>query len=155
MSNVVQSDKKRQKIEILREQKRKYEEHMKLLDMEEQLLQQGNSGNLEQSRTINGNRESWIAGAVSEPTTPPDYSQAGFPTPLSRLPQAPMNSLTSPPGLSNRASAASAQITSPISSGKTAPAQSQLFKSLPGSRRNSEEEDYLPQELPFNRSGTA
>lgn len=129
---------------------------MKLLDIEEQLLQQGNPGDLEQlSRAINNNRESLIAGAVSEPTTPPDYSQAGFPSSLSRLPQSSVNSLTSPPGLANRLSTASTQITSPTSSGKTVTTQGQSFKSLPGSRRNSEEEDYLPQELTFNRSGTA
>ena len=155
----IQSEKKRQKIELLREQKRKYEEHMKLLDIEEQRLQEGTSNpeSLDHlSRAIHSNRSSLIAGAVSEPTTPPDYSQAGFPTSLSRLQHLSLNSVTSPPGLANRLSSTSTQMTSPTSSSKVNSSQSQLFKSLPGSRRNSEEEeDYLPQELPFNRSGSS
>ncbi|KAL9107160.1 MAG: hypothetical protein Q9227_007940 [Pyrenula ochraceoflavens] len=156
IESVSMNEKTRQKLESLREQKRRYEEHMKLLDIEEQRLQESNSTSesLDQiSRGIHSNRSSMIAGAVSEPTTPPDYSQAGFPTSLSRLQHLSMNSVTSPPGFSNRMSSASMQMTSPTSSSKLASTQGQFFKSLPGSRRNSEEEDDLPQELPFNRSG--
>lgn len=78
-------------------------------------------------------------GKHSQPTTPPEYNNAskGFPTSLSRPNRFSLSSIT---GMTTPRSARSgSQLASPPS----APANSNGFlpsKSMPGSRRNSDEE---------------
>lgn len=77
-------------------------------------------------------------GKHSQPTTPPEFSDSnGFPTALSRPNRFSMSSIT--PGMTTpRGSRSGSQITSPPSSSQGngyLPA-----KSMPGSRRNSDED---------------
>src|SRR5438128_1843395 len=107
---VMQYEKKRQQIEQVREQKRKFEAQMKLLDQQEQRLQQSTNTSEMDHLSRGFGRVNLAAGHVSEPTTPPDYSDAGFPTSLSRPNRFSINSITSPPGLNNRFSQSSSQL---------------------------------------------
>ena len=150
----MQYEKKRQQIEQVREQKRKFEAQMKLLDLQEQRLQQSTNTSDIENLTRGFGRVGLAADPVSEPTTPPDYSDTGFPTSLSRPNRFSINSVTSPPGLNNRFSQSSSQLASPsggIVNGRNLP-QKPPAKSMPGSRRNSEDEEYLPEELSTYRS---
>jgi hypothetical protein len=155
----MQYEKKRQQIEQVREQKRKFEAQMKLLDLQEQRLQQStNTSDMEHLARGFG-RANLAGGPVSEPTTPPDYADAGFPTSFSRPNRFSINSVTSPPGLNNRFSQSSSQLASSpsgIVNGRF-PSQKPPAKSMPGSRRNSEgrnseDEEYFPEELATYRS---
>ena len=84
-------------------------------------------------------------GKHSQPTTPPEYSDSnGFPTALSRPNRFSMSSIT--PGMTTpRGSRSGSQITSPPSStpGNQGTGNGNGYlpsKSMPGSRRNSDEE---------------
>jgi hypothetical protein len=86
------------------------------------------------------------AGHQSEPTTPPEYreSTSGFPSVFSRPNRYSTSSLTSPPGLYNRPGRSGSQLTSP----QSGIIQSRFMmddklpsKSVPGSRRNSDEDE--------------
>ncbi|KAI9893724.1 MAG: hypothetical protein M1814_005940 [Vezdaea aestivalis] len=86
----------------------------------------------------------------SEPTTPPEYHDSGFPTALSRPNRFSGSMIGTVPAIgSNRPSRAGSQLTSPssglISSQFKTPGSSAAnrltWKSVPGSRRNSDEED--------------
>lgn len=89
-------------------------------------------------------------GHQSEPTTPPEYreSASGFPSMFSRPNRYSTSSLTSPPGLLfNRPGRSGSQIASP-QSGIMQPSQQRISfddqlpsRSVPGSRRNSDEDD--------------
>jgi len=134
------------------------EAQMKLLDLQEQGLQQPTTQHDIDRMAGRLNRISLTA--VSEPTTPPEYAENGFPNSLSRPSRYSLNNVTSPPGLSNRLSQSSSHITSPpagLPSSNTVynQNQSQSTKSMPGSRRNSDEEEYFPEELPSTRSAAA
>lgn len=87
-----------------------------------------------------------LQGPVSEPTTPPEYRDAPVPAPVTRPTRFSTSSVTSAPGFFN-AFAPSSTLTSP-----QAPSQGQqpsqstdhfVGHSLPGSRRNSDMEDFL------------
>ncbi|CAD6449773.1 79d3e87a-06a9-425a-8ebf-7e366b9582fa [Sclerotinia trifoliorum] len=137
-------EKKKLEYERLREQKRRFEAEMQLLDLqqrrEEQELQQMQE---DLGRSSNNNNN---AGHQSEPTTPPEYreSSSGFPSAFSRPNRYSTSSITSPPGLYNRPGRSGSQLTSP----KSGIMQSRLViddklpsKSVPGSRRNSDEDE--------------
>ena len=126
---------------------------MKLLDLQEQRLQQSTNPSDIDHLARGFGRVKLTGGPVSEPTTPPDYSDPGFPTSLSRPNRFSINSISSPPGLSNRFSQSSSQLASPsgIASGRDTP-QKAPAKSMPGSRRNSEDEEYSPEKLLAYRS---
>lgn len=129
---------------------------MKLLDLQEQRLQQStNTSDMDHLATGFG-RIGLTAGPVSEPTTPPDYSDTGFPSSLSRPNRFSASSITSPPGLNNRFSQSSSQLASSsgIVNGRNPP-QKPPAKSMPGSRRNSDDEEYFPDELSSYRSTAA
>ncbi|OCK77345.1 ARM repeat-containing protein [Lepidopterella palustris CBS 459.81] len=91
-----------------------------------------------------------VSGHQSEPTTPPEYrDNGGFPSAFSRPNRFSISSIASPPGTgisTNRQSRSGSQITSPPSVSSTVGTQgsqstNQLpSKSVPGSRRNSDEE---------------
>jgi hypothetical protein len=151
-----QYEKKRQQIEQVREQKRKFEAQMKLLDLQEQRLQQSTTTSDMDHLGRGFGRVGLNGGPVSEPTTPPDYSDPGFPTSFSRPNRFSYNSVTSPPGLNNRFSQSSSQLASPsgIVNGRNPPPKPPA-KSMPGSRRNSEDEEYFPEELSTYRSTAA
>jgi hypothetical protein len=76
-------------------------------------------------------------GKHSQPTTPPEYSNStGFPTSLSRPNRFSMSSIN-PGTITPRGSRSGSQVTSPPSTQGNGYLPS---KSMPGSRRNSDEE---------------
>jgi hypothetical protein len=88
-----------------------------------------------------------MSGHQSEPTTPPEYREtsSGFPTMLSRPNRYSTSSLTSPPGLfNNRQSRSGSQLASPqagILPTRFAFDDQLPSRSVPGSRRNSDEDE--------------
>lgn len=94
-------------------------------------------------------------GKHSQPTTPPEYSDSnGFPTSLSRPNRFSMSSIT--PGMSTpRGNRSASQLTSPPA---TTQGNGYAPKSMPGSRRNSDEDgdefdndDFTPKSPPVFR----
>lgn len=126
---------------------------MKLLDLQEQRLQQGTDNSDIEQVGMEFGRINLTGGPVSEPTTPPDFSDAGFPSSLSRPNRFSTNSMTSPPGLNNRFSQSSSQLASPsgIVNGSNS-LQKPPAKSMPGSRRNSDDEEYCTDDVSTYRS---
>jgi hypothetical protein len=109
----LQLEKKKLEYERLREQKRRFEAEMQILDLqqrqEEQELQRMQE-DLSRHGSLNG------AGHQSEPTTPPEYrdSSSGFPTVFSRPNRYSTSSLTSPIGtLYNRPGRSASTLTTP------------------------------------------
>lgn len=90
-------------------------------------------------------------GHQSEPTTPPEYRDNGFPSMYSRQNRYSSSSLVSPPGLTNRLSRSGSQLTSPpVESvqGQNGDNSDKLpSKSVPGSRRGSTDRfsSYIPE----------
>ncbi|KXX74230.1 Pumilio y domain family member 4 [Madurella mycetomatis] len=131
-------EKKRLDYERLREHKRRFEAEIHKLDaqqrQEERELQQ-------MQEDINAR----YGGHQSEPTTPPEYREAsGFPSIFSRPNRYSTSSLTSPQGIFNRPARSGSLLTSPLSG--TLPSRfafdDQLpSRSVPGSRRNSDEDE--------------
>jgi hypothetical protein len=135
---------------LLAEKRRQFE-------AEFDLQQQQNKQALEElARDLS--RTNLAPGAVSEPTTPPEHrDQTGFPSLISRPNRFSMSKLTSPPGGLTRLGYSSSQLASPPPEPATKASAPQSTpkpsaKSMPGSRRNSEEEDYPIEELPTHRS---
>jgi hypothetical protein len=133
------------------------EAQMKLLELQEEGLQ-GQGSSTQDVNRLSGRLNRISLTAVSEPTTPPpEYNENGFSNQYSRSNRYSMNNITSPPGLGNRFSQSSSHLTSPpsgnfSSNGTYHQTQKPPAKSMPGSRRNSDEEEYFPEELPANRS---
>lgn len=88
-----------------------------------------------------------ITGHQSEPTTPPEYrnSNSGFPTMFSRPNRYSASNLVSPPGIYNRPGRSGSQLTSPpsgMASNHFSFEEHHLpSRSVPASRRNSDEDD--------------
>jgi hypothetical protein len=126
----------------MREKKKRFEADMKLLDLQQEKEKQ------EMDQLARDLAQAGLSGPVSEPTTPPEYREAGFPSALSRPAPFSTPSVTSSPGIFNVFSPSS-QIASP-STAQTKPSLTQTpnnrssVQSVPGSRRNSEEEEYFP-----------
>lgn len=142
--------------EDIQNAKRKAEEQLRLLELQERTLQLG-VGNQDFDQISNRMNRVSLNGPVSEPTTPPEYAESGFSNRYSRSSRLSMNSIISPPGLSKRMSASSSQITSPQPGRLSGSmfgqsAQKQSAKSVPGSRRGSDEDEYEPDDLPTIRS---
>ena len=138
--------------------RRKAQEQLALLDEKERKLQM-NGGKQDIDRFSSGFQRMSLNGPVSEPTTPPDYADDVFSNRYSRSSRVSMSNMTSPPGFSSRSSMNSSKLMSPpgnrASMSGLYSAHRQSTKSMPGSRRGSdEEEDYLEQ-LPPNRSAAA
>ncbi|KAL4884384.1 hypothetical protein BJY04DRAFT_225628 [Aspergillus karnatakaensis] len=129
-------EKKRQHIEYMREQKRRFEEDMKLLDLQHEREQ------LEMNQLAKDLAKAGIPGPVSEPTTPPEREN-GFPGAFSRPTRFSTSSVTSSPGFFN---VFASSVTSPPSQANHDSVQTPLNRfavhSVPGSRRNSEKEDF-------------
>ncbi|KAL4872731.1 hypothetical protein BDV12DRAFT_182759 [Aspergillus spectabilis] len=130
-------EKKRQHIEYMREQKRRFEEDMKLLDLQHEREQ------LEMNQLAKDLAKAGISGPVSEPTTPPEHREKGFPGAFSRPTRFSTSSVTSSPGFFN---VFASSVTSPPGQVNHDSAQTPINRfavhSVPGSRRNSEKEDF-------------
>lgn len=134
--------------------KRVAEEQLRLLELQERRLQMGpsaedNSNNMD-TITNRLNRAS-LNGPVSEPTTPPEYNDGVYSHRYSRGSRMSTSSIMSPPGLSKRFSQASNQLMSPSAtrlSGSMYNQAQQSAKSVPASRRGSDEEEDYAEDLP-------
>ncbi|KAL3417660.1 RNA-binding protein (pumilio domain-containing protein) [Phlyctema vagabunda] len=122
-------EKKKLEYERLREQKRRFEAEMQLLDLQQRREEQEIAQMQEDFGRSNNH-----TGHQSEPTTPPEYrdTNSGFPSVFSRPNRYSTSALTSPPGLYNRPGRSGSQLTSP---------QSGLMKSVHNSGRNSDEDE--------------
>lgn len=123
---------------------------MKLLDLQHEREKQ------EMDQLARDLAQAGLSGPVSEPTTPPEYRESGFPTVFSRPTRFSTSSVTSSPGIFNVF--APSQVTSPQSnqarsSAAQTPNNRFSVQSVPGSRRNSEEESYFSETLsPYRNS---
>lgn len=142
-----QFEKKRQHIEYMREQKRRFEEDMKLLDMQHEKEKQ------EMDQLARDLAKAGVSGPVSEPTTPPEYRESAGSSAFSRPSRFSTSSVTSSPGFFN--AFASSHLTSPQTSSHTTHHSVDRFTghSLPSSRRNSEKEDFVPETVASFRPG--
>ena len=141
MLTVSQMEKKRQHIEYMREQRRLFEEDMKLLDMQHEKEKQ------EMDQLARDLARAGVSGPVSEPTTPPEseYRENGLPGGFARPTRFSTSSVTSSPGFFNVFAPSQTQVTSPTqmssNNGGQTPTNRFSVHSVPGSRRNSEKED--------------
>ncbi|KAJ5591064.1 Armadillo-like helical [Penicillium hetheringtonii] len=124
-------EKKRQHIEYMREQKRRFEEDMKLLDMQHE------KEKIEMDQLARDLAKAGLGGPASEPTTPPEYRDSPVQAAVSRPGRFSSASVTSSPGFFN-VFAPSSQLTSPQQ-----PVDRFAGHSVPGSRRNSEKEEFV------------
>ncbi|TQS39181.1 hypothetical protein Golomagni_00299 [Golovinomyces magnicellulatus] len=104
-------EKKKLEYELLREQKRRFEADLKLLDLQQRRDEQ----ELAQMQEDLGRSSNANQGHQSEPTTPPEYNEipSGFPSAFSRPNQYSTSSLASLPCLFNTTGRSGSQVTSP------------------------------------------
>ncbi|KAJ5571169.1 Armadillo-like helical [Penicillium sp. DV-2018c] len=143
-------EKKRQHIEYMREQKRRFEEDMKILDM------QHAKEKLEMAQLARDMAQAGISGPVSEPTTPPEYRDTAVSDAFSRPARFSMSNVTSSPNFFN--AFAPSALTSPQPTSQ--PAQQSIDRfaghSVPSSRRNSEKDDFFSDPTsPFRQGPSA
>lgn len=140
-------EKKKAEYEYLKEQRRRFEAEMELYDIQMKGVQndyarlsQDVGRNNNNSNSNNNN----YAGHQSEPTTPPEYREQGFPSAFSRPQRYSIQGMTSPQQSyqsgSTRASRSGSQITSPGQNYPQGPSH-MPSKSMPGSRRGSDEDE--------------
>ena len=114
---------------------------MQLLDLQQRKEEQ----ELAQMQEDLGRNNNSAAGNQSEPTTPPEFREttSGFPSAFSRPNRYSTSSLTSPPGLYNRSARSGSQLTSPQPGNLSHLVMDDKLpsKSVPGSRRNSDEDE--------------
>lgn len=143
-------EKMRLEYENLREKKRRFEAEMQKLDQQQRREEQELAAMQEDLGRIGAAAANMAPGHQSEPTTPPEYREtsSGFPSMFSRPNRYSTSSLTSPPGLLfNRPGRSGSQIASPQSGIMQSSQQHITFddslpsRSVPGSRRNSDEDD--------------
>jgi hypothetical protein len=153
-----QLEKKKLEYERLREQKRRFEAEMQLLDLQQRREEQ----ELAQMQKDLGRNGNSTAGHQSEPTTPPEYREmsSGFPSVFSRPNRYSTSSIISPPGIYTRQSRSGSVLTSPQSTvmpSRQAMDDKLPSKSVPGSRRNSDEdkEEAVRQDPTSHRSTNA
>ena len=113
----------------MREQRRRFEEDMKMLDQQHEREKQ------EMDQLQFDLAKAGVSGPVSEPTTPPDYRDGGLMSSFSRPNRFSTSSVT--PGVLN-AFAANQSASGPTQ----LPDPRSTVHSVPGSRRNSEERDF-------------
>ncbi|KAJ5493392.1 hypothetical protein N7539_002138 [Penicillium diatomitis] len=136
-------EKKRQHIEYMRQQKRRFEEDMKLLDMQHE------KEKIEMDQLARDLAKAGLSGPVSEPRTPPEHSES-LASSIARPGRFASSSVTSSPGFFS-AFAPSSQVTSPQALSQPNHQTVDRFAghSLPGSRRNSEKEEIAIDSGPF------
>ncbi|KAJ5267617.1 hypothetical protein N7478_010425 [Penicillium angulare] len=140
-------------IEYMREQKRRFEEDMKLLDIQHE------KERIEMDQIARSLEKVGFSGPASEPTTPPEYREpatVSSTSAVSRPGRFSTSSVTSSPGFFN-AFAPSSTLTSPQAPSQPNHAHAQSIDrfsghSLPGSRRNSEKEEFLME--PSTKNGS-
>lgn len=93
-----------------------------------------------------------VSGPVSEPTTPPEseYRENNLPGGFARPTRFSTSSVTSSPGFFNVFAPSQTQVTSPTqvsNNGGQTPTNRFSVHSVPGSRRNSEKEDFGPEPM--------
>ncbi|KAI9713362.1 MAG: hypothetical protein M1812_006640 [Candelaria pacifica] len=132
-------EKKQAEYEMLKERRRKFEAEMQMIDLRQQREEQEMFQMAEDLNRVH------TSAGHSEPATPPEYRDTGFPSSFSRPNRFSASNLTSPTTLHTRDSRSSSQIMSPprdlIQGPYQAPAVTNKMpsKSVPGSRRNSDE----------------
>jgi len=131
---------------MLREQRRRFDAELEIFNMQQAKEKQELDQMAQELHRVN-----LSTGHQSEPTTPPEYRDHGYPSVFSRTNRYSSSSLTSPPGL-NRTSRSGSQLTSPPSelaqtlhnhiNSDTLPS-----KTVPGSRRGSSDRiaGYVPE----------
>ncbi|KAK8171157.1 armadillo-type protein [Phyllosticta citrichinensis] len=129
-------EKKKNDLEALKEQRARFDAEMETYEKPFKGTQ------IDYSRFGDEVNRTNLPAPQSEPTTPPEYRDNGFPTAFSRPQRYSVQSFTSPQSgttLSNRPSRSGSQITSPphVSHGIS----HMPSKSMPGSRRGSDEEE--------------
>ncbi|KAK8179388.1 armadillo-type protein [Phyllosticta citribraziliensis] len=129
-------EKKKNDLEALKEQRARFDAEMESYEKPFKGTQ------IDYSRFGDEINRTNLPAPQSEPTTPPEYRDNGFPTAFSRPQRYSVQSFTSPQSgttLSNRPSRSGSQITSPphVSHGIS----HMPSKSMPGSRRGSDEEE--------------
>lgn len=117
---------------------------MQLLDLQQRREEQ-ELALMQEDLGRNSNGAS-ATGHQSEPTTPPEYrdTNSGFPSVFSRPNRYSTSNITSPPGLFNRPGRSGSQLTSPqsgIMQSRHVMDDKLPSKSVPGSRRNSDEDE--------------
>lgn len=133
---VRQLEKKKLEYEVLKEQRRRFEAEMELIDLQSR-------HDAEEITRLSSDIQ---YGKHSQPTTPPEFNDSnGFPTALSRPNRFSMSSITSPSGVgasTPRGSRSGSILTSPpsVSSNQASAGGMLPSKSVPGSRRGSDEE---------------
>jgi hypothetical protein len=133
----------------MREQKRRFEEDMKLLDMQHE------KEKIEMDQLARDLAKAGLSGPVSEPTTPPEHAEPTVSS-VSRPGRFPTSSVTSSPGFFS-AFAPSSQLTSPQGPSHSQSSQSNNHQpvdrfaghSMPTSRRNSEKDEFIMDNAPF------
>jgi len=139
---------------MLREQRRRFEQEMELMDYqqrkeEEEIMKMAE----DLGRMTASSGQQGLQGHQSEPTTPPEHRDAGFPSLFSRPGRLSTASLASPPNLTNLTNGHSIAhshahlITPPSESDHSQAATAALNKpshSVPSSRRNSDEKEPQP-----------
>lgn len=153
---MLQLEKKKAEYDYLKKKKLQFQREMDMMEMQAKR----DEAELQRlHREVRNPRDS--VGNQSEPTTPPELQDNGFPTALSKPNRFSSSTLTSPPGLSNRGSYTGSQITSPPTERARATALEALTglpsTSAQGSRGNSDEEDdsYDDEVLNFNHRSAA
>ena len=140
----------------MREQKKRFEEDMKLLDMQHE------KERIEMDQLARDLAKAGLSGPVSEPTTPPEYrdppATSAVSSAVSRAGRFSTSSVTSSPGFFN-AFAPPSQLTSPQAHSQPTHQSAHSVDrfaghSLPGSRRNSEKEEFI-MDPPSFRPGPA
>lgn len=120
--------------DFLRQKHRQFEsEQNEIEQLELQIQQRKDALRREQADLRTGPN-----GNQSEPTTPPEYRETGFPTSLSKPNRFSTSTIASPPGIINRPSRAASQALSPPSDQRAAAYQA-LTGSMPQTRDNSDE----------------
>jgi len=144
--------------ERLREHKRRFEAEIHKLDAQ-QRQEERELAMMQEDLSIGR-----MVGHQSEPTTPPEFreSSSGFPTMFSRPNRYSLSSLTSPQGMFSRPVRSGSQLVSPqsglVQSRFTTYDDPVPARSVPGSRRNSdddEKEEAVRQDPTSHRSTNA
>lgn len=138
-------EKKKADYERIREQRRRFEAEMQKLD-QQQRTDELTIAQMEEDLAHGHRNGIGMPGHQSEPTTPPEYREtsSGFPTFLSRPNRYSASSLVSPPGLYSRPGRSGSQLASPQSAvlrSGFAYDDGLPSRSVPGSRRNSDEDE--------------